>query len=85
VEEAMDNHTILKPPVLRTLQQAVQSDGLAEVTYVTTTKELYKALLSGARHITILQHLDLTQTVEEHPLLTSIFFTSSTWSFRVRP
>jgi hypothetical protein len=77
----MDNDTSLQPPVLRSLQQTVNS----VVTYVTTTEELYKALLSGERHITILQHLDLTTTVEEHPLLTSIFFTSSTWSFRVRP
>jgi hypothetical protein len=84
-EEAMNNHTILKPPVLRALQQTVNSVGFIEVTYVATTEELFTALFNGARHITILQHLDLTTTVEELPLLTSIIFKSSTLSFRVRP
>jgi hypothetical protein len=58
--EPPNNQEDLKPPMLRALQEAADSGGMAEVSYVATTEELQAAVDEEARHIEITQHLDLT-------------------------
>jgi hypothetical protein len=85
-EEAVDNQMVLKPPMLRALQELAGSGRVKGVTYVETPQELQAAVDEGARHIEITQHLDLTVLAVRtiYPRL-KIEVQASTLSIRVRP
>jgi hypothetical protein len=74
------------PAMLRALQEAVSAADKTQVTYVTTPEELQAALLAGARHIEITEHLDLTdfEPFNSAYQLVKLEVSALTWSIRVR-
>jgi hypothetical protein len=86
----MDKQSDLKPAIQDVYQQVASESESAEVTYVRTPEELQAALSTGARHIEIIDHLDLSSleaasidTVTSHP--SKLGLSPSTWTIRVRP
>jgi hypothetical protein len=85
----MDKQSDLKPAMQDVHQQVGSASVSAEVTDVRTPEELQAALSTGARHIEIINHLDLTtiqaatiDNVTSHP--SKLGLTPSTWTIHVR-
>jgi hypothetical protein len=88
--QAMKNHQEdLKPTMLRRLQRAAVATGSEKVVSVATSYEFQEALRTGARHIDITEHLDLTNEEvafeDDYGDSYKLQVLPSTWSIRVRP
>jgi hypothetical protein len=76
----------LKPVRLRVLQQEASQMADGEVKYVSTAVKLHEAMLAGARHIVITDHLDLTviETSKQKGLLSDVKLVTSTSTLSIR-
>jgi hypothetical protein len=84
VAQLKEYRKIHETSINRALKDVDGASGDEELTVVTTTEGLQKALDLGKRHIEIREHLDFTKIRPDGDVLESTSLDEPTWSIRVR-